>query len=243
MKHDLENMARWLKTEMETRKPHLDPVGVVSRVASVLLLFLPGAEGPELVFEVRSNTLNWQPGEISFPGGSRESGDRNFAEAAVREAMEELGVRPVDIRLCGTLDFFSAHNTFMIYPFVGVWQPGQEGCRLDPSNRGETADRLLVSAPDYRQWHFNRDEVAELFTVPLRHLLAQEPRVATSVVTMTHLDDFPYDLMPQTPKDWSRVRKYPIYFYTYQGRVIWGITASILHGFLERFRKGLVDFA
>lgn len=99
MKHDLENMARWLKTEMETRKPHLDPVGVVSRVASVLLLFLPGPEGPELVFEVRSNTLNWQPGEISFPGGSRESGDRNFAEAAVREAMEELGVRPVDIRL------------------------------------------------------------------------------------------------------------------------------------------------
>ena len=172
-----------------------------------------------------------------------KDGRRAALTPAVREAMEELGVRPVDIRLCGTLDFFSAHNTFMIYPFVGVWQPGQEGCRLDPSNRGETADRLLVSAPDYRQWHFNRDEVAELFTVPLRHLLAQEPRVATSVVTMTHLDDFPYDLMPQTPKDWSRVRKYPIYFYTYQGRVIWGITASILHGFLERFRKGLVKFA
>lgn len=91
---DLDAMAQWLKQEMGTRKPRLDNVGVVSRVASVLLLFLPGPEGPELVFEVRSSKLNWQPGDISFPGGSRENGDRNFAEAAVREAMEELGVRP-----------------------------------------------------------------------------------------------------------------------------------------------------
>ena len=142
---DLDAMAQWLKQAMGTRKPRLDDVGVVSRVASVLLLFLPGPEGPELVFEVRSGKLNWQPGEISFPGGSRESGDRNFAEAAVREAMEELGVRPGDIRLCGTLDFFAAHNTFMIYPFVGVWQPGQKGCRLDRAEgrdfpRGDHAD-------------------------------------------------------------------------------------------------------
>ena len=61
--------------------------------------------------------------------------------------------------------------------------------------------------------------------MPLRHLLNQQPRVATSVVTMTHTDDFPYDLLPGTKPDWSRVRKYPIYFYTYQDHVIWGITA------------------
>ena len=238
---DLDAMAQWLKQAMGTRKPRLDDVGVVSRVASVLLLFLPGPEGPELVFEVRSGKLNWQPGEISFPGGSRESGDRNFAEAAVREAMEELGVRPGDIRLCGTLDFFAAHNTFMIYPFVGVWEPGRKGCRLDlAAGKGLPAGG---DHPDFRHWRYNRDEVAELFTVPLRYLLDQQPRVATSVVTMTHTDDFPYDLLPATRPDWSRVRKYPVYFYVYQDHVIWGITAAILHGFLERFRKGLVQFA
>ena len=120
------------------------------RTASVLLLLLPGKNGPELLFEVRSGKLGWQPGDICFPGGRRESSDRNYAATAVREASEELGVPYKDIQLCGTLDFFAAHNGFMVYPFVGIWNPEKISEATDTG---------------YRQWNYNRDEVAELFAV------------------------------------------------------------------------------
>lgn len=68
----LSSLAAWLKQETSVRRPRLDPAGVVKRTASVLILLLPGPEGPEVLFEVRSKRLDWQPGDICFPGGRRE---------------------------------------------------------------------------------------------------------------------------------------------------------------------------
>ena len=89
---NLHAIAAWIQQETSARRPRLDKTGVVMRTASVLLLLLPGRKGPELLFEVRSSRLGWQPGDICFPGGRRENSDRNFAAAAVREASEELGI-------------------------------------------------------------------------------------------------------------------------------------------------------
>lgn len=295
---DLNSLAAWLQQETTRRKPRLDPTGVVRKTASVLLLLLPGPKGPELLFEVRSGKLNWQPGDICFPGGSRECTDRNFAAAAIREASEELGIRYEDVQLCGTLDFFAAHNGFMVYPFVGIWQPGGAGCNplrpaaaelfsetgsVLPVNMSAKTRQLSVlsgtKAPvpekaeekkvsvslncftmgaaaktdicpqavnsrlDYRNWHYNKDEVAELFTVPLRHLLEIEPLVGTAKVTVTKGHDFPFDLLPHLDPEQIIHKDYPVYFYTCERHVVWGMTAAILHSFLMRFGKGLSDFA
>jgi coenzyme A diphosphatase NUDT7 len=51
--------------------------------------------------------------------------------------------------------------------------------------------------------------------------------------------DFPFDLLPRHPHDWYKRKGYNIYFYEYQGHVIWGLTARILHGFIKRFHKEL----
>ena len=195
----------WIQQETSARRPGLDQTGVVMRTASVLLLLLPGKNGPELLFEVRSGKLGWQPGDICFPGGRRESSDRNYAAAAVREASEELGVPYKDIQLCGTLDFFAAHNGFMVYPFVGIWDP-------------ETS-------------------------VPLSWFLQHEPRIGTAHIQVTRKDDFPFELVPHLDPHKDFHQEYPIYFYQYGDKVIWGMTAAILHSFLERFGKGLADFA
>ena len=225
---ELHAIAAWIQQETSARRPRLDQTGVVMRTASVLLLLLPGERGPELLFEVRSGKLGWQPGDICFPGGRRESGDLNFAAAAVREASEELGVRYNDIRLCGTLDFFAAHNGFMVYPFVGIWDP-EDGADL--------------SSNAYKTWNFNKGEVAELFTVPLSWFLNHVPRIGTAHIQVTRKDDFPFELVPHLDPHKDFHQEYPIYFYQYGDKVIWGMTAAILHSFLERFGKGLADFA
>ena len=225
---ELHAIAAWIQQETSARRPRLDQTGVVMRTASVLLLLLQGERGPELLFEVRSGKLGWQPGDICFPGGRRESGDLNFAAAAVREASEELGVRYNDIRLCGTLDFFAAHNGFMVYPFVGIWDP-EDGADL--------------SSNAYKTWNFNKGEVAELFTVPLSWFLNHVPRIGTAHIQVTRKDDFPFELVPHLDPHKDFHQEYPIYFYQYGDKVIWGMTAAILHSFLERFGKGLADFA
>ena len=225
---NLHAIAAWIQQETSARRPRLDKTGVVMRTASVLLLLLPGREGPELLFEVRSSKLGWQPGDICFPGGRRENSDRNFAAAAVREASEELGIHFGDIRLCGTLDFFAAHNGFMVYPFVGIWNP---------------ADDAVSGDAVYKTWSFNRDEVAELFTVPLSWFLKNKPRIGTAHIQVTRKDDFPFELVPHLDPHKDFHQEYEIYFYQYGDKVIWGMTAAILHSFLDRFGKGLADFA
>ena len=224
---NLHAIAAWIQQETSARRPRLDKTGVVMRTASVLLLLLPGKEGPELLFEVRSSRLGWQPGDICFPGGRRENSDRNFAAAAVREASEELGIPYGDIRLCGTLDFFAAHNGFMVYPFVGIWNP---------------ADGVLSGDAVYQTWNFNKDEVAELFTVPLSWFLENKPRIGTAHIQVTRKDDFPFELVPHLDPHKDFHQEYEIYFYQYGDKVIWGMTAAILHSFLDRFGKGLADF-
>lgn len=79
------------------------PAGVRSRDASVLALFWPGAEGPEVLLTERSPELAKHPGQISFPGGGSEEFDVGPAATALREAQEETGLDPARLRVLGSL--------------------------------------------------------------------------------------------------------------------------------------------
>ena len=167
-----------------------------------------------MLFEVRAAGLGWQPGDVCFPGGRYECGDDSFAKTAVRETCEELGITEDKIELCGELDYLVTHMGPIIHPFVGKLEH----------------DVKLAC---------NSDEVAEIFTVPLDFLLNFEPRVAHMELANRATEDFPFDLLPRHPREWHKRKGYNIYFYEYQGHVIWGLTARILHGFLKRFQKEL----
>ena len=72
--------------------------------SSAVLIPLVQIDGEwSIVFEVRSQELTWQPGEICLPGGKVEKTDTNSAMTAIRETTEELGIPYSDVQLLGSL--------------------------------------------------------------------------------------------------------------------------------------------
>lgn len=184
--------------------------------AAVLVPLVHCAEGIGVLFEVRAADIGWQPGDVCFPGGKSECTDVDFAATVVRETCEELGVQASDIELLGALNYLVTHMGPIIHPYVGRLSNWQEA-------------------------QYNPSEVAELFVVPLKALMATSPRTAHMQLANRAGADFPFDLLPRHPREWNRRNGYDVYFYEYQGHVIWGLTARILHGFLQRFAKELTE--
>jgi len=91
-------------------------------LAAVLVPVLAVGGEPSLLFTRRSNLLPHHQGQIAFPGGRHHPGtDADLAATALREAQEEIGLAPADVRLLGPLDDLETVSTrFLITPFVGV---------------------------------------------------------------------------------------------------------------------------
>lgn len=177
-----------------------------ARRYAVAALFLPQEEA--FLFEVRSAALRRQPGEISFPGGEIEPGEAPAA-AALRETCEELLVDAGAVRLVAPLDIYFEPYSIEVTPYLATLE-GYEGT-------------------------FQRDEVQEVFTVPFRFFLDTEPEVYYNRTSMTPEPGFPYGWIGGEDYPW-RTARYPVLFYRYGGRVIWGMTARFIHNAVTLYR-------
>jgi 8-oxo-dGTP pyrophosphatase MutT (NUDIX family) len=89
------------------------------RLAAVLAPLVESPD-PSLIFTVRSDALSRHPGEISFPGGLVDEGETP-ADAARREAFEEIGLDPTLPRLVGALPPVHTYvSAILVIPFVGL---------------------------------------------------------------------------------------------------------------------------
>ena len=195
-----------LTKKLMNRVPKLEGV---YKSYSVLVPIIKINDKNHLLFEVRSESLKTQPREICFPGGRIEPGE-NPLNCAIRETSEELNLSTSGISVIGPLDFLVLPYNFLLYPFLGF---------LDCTNPENIS--------------FNKDEVAEIFTVPLEFFMNHEP-ISHPIEIYTKTDEgFPYHMI-QKGEDYNwKSGKYPVYFYTYGEHIIWGITARII--------KNLVD--
>lgn len=163
-----------------------------------------------LAFQVRSRKLDWQPGDICFPGGSLEVDDQTVAAGAIRETVEELGISESQIHLLGPLDYVVSPVGVTVWPVVAC---------LDTSD-----------------FKLSREEVDHVFTVPLTWLLQHEPQQAVMQFGTRAVSPFPHDLLPQVAPDWREHGTYAVYLYRYGAYTIWGITAAIVKNFVERYQ-------
>jgi 8-oxo-dGTP pyrophosphatase MutT (NUDIX family) len=91
-----------------------------ARIAAGLLLLYPGERGPSVPLTVRASGLRRHAGQVSLPGGATDPGE-TLAQAALREAHEEIGVDPARVRILGELT--PVHvlvSGFTLHPIVGV---------------------------------------------------------------------------------------------------------------------------
>ncbi len=128
------------------------------RPAAVLVPVVKREHGLTVLFTRRTAHLNDHAGQISFPGGRSEPGDKNAAETALREAAEEIDLAPGQVEVLGELSKYVTVTGYRVTPVVGLVTPPLE-LRLDEF------------------------EVAEVFEVPLEFLLDPSSTRAANVVT------------------------------------------------------------
>jgi 8-oxo-dGTP pyrophosphatase MutT (NUDIX family) len=94
--------------------------GTLREAAVLLLLFTRGGEDHVLLTR-RTEHLPHHRGEISFPGGGRHPEDVDLRATALRETEEEMGIRPTDVLLLGSLDDILSVHDYHVTPFVGAF--------------------------------------------------------------------------------------------------------------------------
>ncbi len=79
-------------------------------------------EGPGVLVTHRPSHMRAHPGQAAFPGGKLDPGETPV-EAALREANEELGIRPEDVTVIGTSDRFRTGTGYDITPVLAMVPP------------------------------------------------------------------------------------------------------------------------
>ncbi len=126
--------------------PDMAPMRDKLTPAAVLVPIVLRQARPTVLLTQRTPHLLDHAGQISFPGGKIDPGDRDAVDAALRETHEEVGIAPDRVEVVGNLDPYITRTGFSVTPVVGLVRPP------------------IAPKPD-------PFEVAEIFEVPLAFLL------------------------------------------------------------------------
>ena len=152
------------------------------------------AKSISLVFIRRSEKLANHPGNIAFPGGHKDPEDANLIETAMREAHEEIALDRNNIEIIGMLDDEETiTSNYVITP--------------------------VLAFINQRKFKAQENEVSEILTVPLEHLLDPENNKPAS---------YEYE-----------GRQYNFTDYFFENDKIWGATSRILTKLLQLIKDAM----
>ena len=92
---------------------------ITLRSAAVLVVLTAGFDGPHVLLTTRAPDLTHYPGQLVFPGGAADDGDRSATDTALREAREEIGLDPNSVHIIGALPQLGlADSGFLVTPIL-----------------------------------------------------------------------------------------------------------------------------
>ncbi|WP_417593483.1 CoA pyrophosphatase [Parasphingorhabdus sp.] len=153
---------------------HIDDLKVL-RDAAVLIAVTDRSD-PGVIFVQRPLHMRNHPGQVAFPGGKIDPGDRDPIDAALREAHEEVALDRGHVDIIGMTDSFQSGSGYNIQPVLSVippdlpfvadpgevesWFEAPLDFLLDPKNRtihegiwnGRKRHYYEIYWQDYRIW-------------------------------------------------------------------------------------------
>lgn len=156
-----------------------------------------------ILYELRSSSIDRQPGEVCFPGGEIEKGETP-KDAALRETKEEIGLGAEDLNMICELDTYHPGSGIVIYPFLA-----------------EIKKEALSKIKPFPA------EVAEVFFVPVS-FFGTKPYRYSHELKPELKEDFDYGKIGLSKREYSwRPVRSEIVSWEYEGKYIWGLTARI----------------
>lgn len=109
-----------------------------ARKSAVLLLlqYNTQTDVTSILFTLRSNRLKKHSNQISFPGGKCDTGE-SFAQTALRETKEEVGIDNDQIEIIGSLtQLFVPPSNSLIQPVIGFTEK-EHKLKINPAEVSE----------------------------------------------------------------------------------------------------------
>jgi 8-oxo-dGTP pyrophosphatase MutT (NUDIX family) len=122
MDNKISELPFCIEQALAIRRPQVieNHLGIYMESAVLVPLFKNGS-GYKILLTKRTTKVEAHKGQISFPGGAVDPTDASFEQTALREAFEEIGLRPQDVKFLGRLnDMLTMASNFVIHPFVGL---------------------------------------------------------------------------------------------------------------------------
>lgn len=90
--------------------------------AGVLCAFIDRPH-PTVLLTRRPSHMRKHSGQVAFPGGRQDPEDEDIIATALREAHEEVGLHPGDVRVIGTVPFYRTVTSYRVTPVLAVIPP------------------------------------------------------------------------------------------------------------------------
>lgn len=108
-----------MSTPMRKKFDEIDLKKYNARESAVVILLYEKENETHIVFTQRHIYRGVHSGQISFPGGKRDDGDRSLRITALRELEEELGISLCEENILLPLSWlYVPPSNFVVYPFV-----------------------------------------------------------------------------------------------------------------------------